>query len=39
MRIIQMSKKELERGQVIIKILDGKLTRKKASLSLRVMKE
>jgi len=31
MEIIQMSKKELERGQVIIKILDGKLTRKKAS--------
>lgn len=26
-----MSKKELERCQVIIKILDGKLTRKKAS--------
>ena len=36
MRIIQMSKKELERGEMILKILEGKLSKKNACLTMNL---
>jgi len=36
MEIIQLSKKEIERGKIIIKILDGKLTKKQTCKILRL---